>query len=326
MFRIFDGRENFFQWDLNQKLIVEDAAINEVHFCNRTDENSLVCETYSENGLTLVNVPNILLQQDWSIRVYAVCADYTKAEEVFKVMRRSKPSDYVYTETEVKSYEQIEDRLKALEEREVQAAGVSSVNGKNGEVQLTAEDVGAVNRKYVNDAIADVAPKDITEQILLLLDEASSADTGGGSLTVFYWIGLRLLDMMPAGKYTGLGGILQADITYEDEYLQSSELYMTLYNTKVYITCDINSGLSSASGYVRSYINDCEYVENYSGGLEGNIQLMPYRLGGLCPPADDADAANKAYVDGEIIKNRAYVDDAIKEAINKLGFVEEEAY
>lgn len=128
MFRIYDGREKFYQWDLNQKLIVEDAAVTEVHFCNRTDECSLVCETYTENDLTLVNVPNILLQQDWNIRVYAVCEDCTKAETVFKVVRRTKPSDYIYTETEVKNYEQYEERLKALEER-----------------KLTAEDVGAVS-------------------------------------------------------------------------------------------------------------------------------------------------------------------------------------
>ena len=32
MFKIYDGREQFYQWDLDRKLIVEDAAITEVHF------------------------------------------------------------------------------------------------------------------------------------------------------------------------------------------------------------------------------------------------------------------------------------------------------
>ena len=34
--------ESILSWDLDQKIIVNDATINEVHFCNKTDENSLV--------------------------------------------------------------------------------------------------------------------------------------------------------------------------------------------------------------------------------------------------------------------------------------------
>ena len=50
MFSIQDGREHFWQWDSNRKLIVEDSSISEVHFSNRTDDYSLVCETYVEDG------------------------------------------------------------------------------------------------------------------------------------------------------------------------------------------------------------------------------------------------------------------------------------
>lgn len=126
MFNIYDGRSNFYQWDINQKLIVEDSTVIEVHFCNKTDDCALVCETYKENGLTLVNVPNILLQDNWDIRAYAYCNDYTKQEKRFKVIARSKPADYIYTETEVKNYEQyvakvaeLDERVEALEGAEV---------------------------------------------------------------------------------------------------------------------------------------------------------------------------------------------------------------
>ena len=115
MFTIYDGREKFFQWDKDRKLIVEDAEITEVHFCNRTDECSLVCETYVEDGLTLVNVPNILLQNDWRINVFAYNQSYTKFKKCFDVVSRSKPADYVYTETEIKNYDALEARVTALE-------------------------------------------------------------------------------------------------------------------------------------------------------------------------------------------------------------------
>lgn len=127
MFKIYDGREHFYQWDLNQKLIIEDETMTQVHFCNKTDDCALVCEIYSENGLRLVNVPNILFQSDWRIKVWGYCEDYTKHEATFKVCSRSKPSDYIYTETEVKNYEKYEERLTAIEETVKKGEGVGSI-------------------------------------------------------------------------------------------------------------------------------------------------------------------------------------------------------
>ena len=112
MFKIYDGRTEFFQWDQDRKLVIADPAIDEVHFCNKTDDCSLVCEVYEEEGLRLVNVPNILLQTDWDIRVYGYCGNcYTKQSARFKVNARTRPADYVYTETEVKRWEDLEKRI-----------------------------------------------------------------------------------------------------------------------------------------------------------------------------------------------------------------------
>ena len=111
MFRIYDGRDHFWQWDLNQKLIVEDPTINEVHFNNRADKDSLPVEVYEENGLRVANVPNILLQEDLKIKVYGYSVDHTKHEAWFYVTTKSKPADYVYTETEVLNYNTLADRI-----------------------------------------------------------------------------------------------------------------------------------------------------------------------------------------------------------------------
>ena len=111
MFKIYDGREHFWQWDLNQKLIVEDPTINEVHFSNRADKDSLPVDVYEENGLRLANVPNILLQEDLKIKVYAYSVDHTKHEAWFYVTTKSKPADYIYTETEIKDYNSLLDKI-----------------------------------------------------------------------------------------------------------------------------------------------------------------------------------------------------------------------
>ena len=116
MFQIENGRKHFFQWDANQRLIVNDASIGEVHFYNGTEDNALVCEVYEENNRRLVNVPNILLIDSWVIHVYAFLIDYTKVEERFKVIARAKPADYVYTETEVLNYNTLADRINKINE------------------------------------------------------------------------------------------------------------------------------------------------------------------------------------------------------------------
>ena len=115
MLTIYDGRREFYQWDLDQKLIVSDSTINEVHFCNQTGANSLVCEVYTEGEQRLVNVPNILLQDRWPIRAYAHCDCATKTSQIFNIIPRSKPHDYVYTETEVKNWDELYKRLDELE-------------------------------------------------------------------------------------------------------------------------------------------------------------------------------------------------------------------
>lgn len=144
MFKILDGRDNFYQWDIDRKIVVEDRTIKEVHFCNKTDDCSLVCETYEEDGLWVVNVPNVLLQTDWRIRVYAYDGSYTKHSELFHVKSRSKPADYVYTETEVKNYDALEARVRYLEEH----------GGAGGGLNITDDGKGNVIIKTIGNSIS----------------------------------------------------------------------------------------------------------------------------------------------------------------------------
>lgn len=105
MFEILNKRNHFWQWDIGQKIIVDSDVCSEVHFCNGTSDCSLVCEVYEENGVRLANVPNILLQDTKTIKVYAYICDgddsHTRVQETFPVFPRSKPDSYVYTETEI---------------------------------------------------------------------------------------------------------------------------------------------------------------------------------------------------------------------------------
>lgn len=119
--KIEDGREKFYQWDSGQRLIVEDGVCNAVHFTNSDREKSLVCSVVEENGRRTVSVPNILLQSDKMIRAYACVSDEEGAATAyccaFEVIKRSRPEDYIYTETEVLSYGRLDGRISALEKQ-----------------------------------------------------------------------------------------------------------------------------------------------------------------------------------------------------------------
>jgi hypothetical protein len=113
MFEIENNRFSFWQWDLNQRIVVEGDGFNEVHFCHETDDVALASRVYEDGGRKVANVPNILLQSAETIRAYAyVKTDnekYTKLEAWFTVTARPKPADYIYTETEVYTVEEMLD-------------------------------------------------------------------------------------------------------------------------------------------------------------------------------------------------------------------------
>lgn len=157
MFRIADGREHFYQWDVDRQIIVEDGSITEVHFCNRTDDCSLVVEVIDG----LANVPNVILQKSFDIRVFGYDGKATRYDEAFKVKARTKPTDYVYTEIEIKRYEDLEKRIDEIEKNgiseEVITNAVENYLEKNP-VDLT----GYATEVYVDEKIAAIPEPDLT--------------------------------------------------------------------------------------------------------------------------------------------------------------------
>lgn len=131
MFKIYNGRQYFWQWDLNQKLVVSAPCI--AHFDNGTTDEPLPVEPrINEQGVYVVDVPNILLQSAKPITVYAHVYDgdelYTRVSAEFLVKERPRPAEYVYTETEVLTWNALDERIKALE----RGGGGAGGTGKDG--------------------------------------------------------------------------------------------------------------------------------------------------------------------------------------------------
>ena len=305
MFKIYDGRETFYQWDINQKLIVADNSITEVHFSNRSDNLSLVRDIYNEGDLRVVFVPNVLLQTNWPIKVYAYRKDHTEVSQTFKVIAKAKPEDYVYTPDEVKTWEELNDRVTALEKSGISPEAIAkavedylaehpitsnivSVNGQTGEVVLTASDVGALpadteipsiaglaSTEYVDNAIANIPAPDLSKYVQtdkenILGDNGSivSNSIGGNSLTIS-------------------NGVIEQKNSNQDS--------VSLGNAKVVFSHD-NDGSSSTKGNGTFTMYGRKGEEYFKfNGTNGDV-----RVSGIATPTLQNDAVNKGYVDLQI--------------------------
>lgn len=114
IFKIYDGRTNFWQWDRKQKLIVLDDSITQVHFSNRNMTHSIPRNVYKDkDGVLVCNVPDDLLKIPRNLIAYAYSDSATVKSVKFAVVRRPMPSDYVSDQSE-ELYE-VERRLELLE-------------------------------------------------------------------------------------------------------------------------------------------------------------------------------------------------------------------
>lgn len=121
MITLIDG--DLYQWDTGRVVLVEpenDYVIHEVHFTNKKLDFAYVVNTYTENGSVYCAIPNVLLQQYYDIICYEVRENDDGEESVsktsFDVIKRNRPLDYVYTESEKYAYEDLDRRVAAVEQ------------------------------------------------------------------------------------------------------------------------------------------------------------------------------------------------------------------
>ena len=140
-----NGLDHFFQWDKGQKVKIQDGAPT-VHFKWGSDAVSFD----AVDGW--VEIPPELTQKAGYILLWTYREDHTLDAARIPVERRPKPADYIYTPTEVKTWESLDARIKALENGGG-VAGVSSVNGQTGDVTITASGIGAATPNEVTSAV-----------------------------------------------------------------------------------------------------------------------------------------------------------------------------
>lgn len=182
---IADGRTSFYQWDTDVYLLVEGVvAGNELHFDMPNTDVPYEVKIEQDEDRVVCRVPDELLQTVGSFKVWVYVTDdlgtRTTFQKKFRVTKREKPADYIYTETERETLDTLTERVDNLADalydlkdsidesinetvEELKASQVKSVNGvfpdENQNIQLnieavvlkTLEKVGTVELVYADD-------------------------------------------------------------------------------------------------------------------------------------------------------------------------------
>ena len=111
MIKLADGRGSLYQWDTGRQV---ECDAEQVHFSNHHYGTSIDVDV--QNGKA--KIPNQLLTSATPLKAWAWVKDsngeYTKEEQIFIVAKRNKPSDYVYTPTEIKTWQDLQNQIGDL--------------------------------------------------------------------------------------------------------------------------------------------------------------------------------------------------------------------
>ena len=197
IFKIYDGRTNFWQWDTGQKLIVLDESVTEVHFSNRNMEHSKRKQVYTEpgTGLRVVHIPDLLLQLPKNLIAYAYANDGNGTSKTvksvkFAVIQRPIPVDYVCGQDDalddiLMRLELLEALIKDVESGKkeftkftsmVAAAQWAVSDGEPGDIVVVKLDIGWVPHVIEDDKSLTPICDSHGEMITLILD-GDDADT-----------------------------------------------------------------------------------------------------------------------------------------------------
>lgn len=159
------------QWDKGQRLEITLSSLPasfEVHFSYRRHDMAYVVEATATDGVAVVAIPNLILQQPYDAIAWLYVTEGDAGETIktinLPIEARTKPSDYVYTEIEILDYKNLDKRIDTLEKgdasEETIKAAVESyleenpVTGGTGltDAQITALDGMFKIAAYTTDA------------------------------------------------------------------------------------------------------------------------------------------------------------------------------
>lgn len=165
MIKLADGRGHLYQWDTGRQV---ECDAEQVHFSNHHYGTSIDADVKDGKAM----IPNQLLTSAIPLKAWAWVKDnsgeYTKEEQIFLVAKRNKPSDYVYTPTEIKTWQDLQNQIGDLSNlktahKDNLVNAINDAAGSGGGAS-TAEDVSYTNTQLPNvanvkTALDELVPK-----------------------------------------------------------------------------------------------------------------------------------------------------------------------
>ena len=281
MLTLNDGRKELYQWDTGRIAKVE-VDCDVVHFSNLKYGESLAVEVKSGK----VAIPNKLLTSGEQIYCWAFVQDesgaYTKKEQTFTVIKRAKPSDYVYTETEVITIKTAVE--KALEEAKESGdfkgdkgdkgdRGEQGIQGKKGDDgytpqkgvdYFTDEDVKSLNIPSVDQTYSPNSEnaqsgKAVEEAVAPKADKTYVDDIVNELNNRFPSIKTVMDEVAVASTQYYLGEVTELNITLPEDTEIGEEITVSWYNGETASTLAIDGNMLDfdyiPSANTRSEIN-----------------------------------------------------------------------
>ena len=242
MLTLNDGRTELWQWDTGRTLDV-DADCSQVHFSNKVFGRSIDVDV--TDGVAII--PDILLQTDKDLNVWAFVGTaengYTKISKTFKVNRRNKPSDYVFTQTDQMTLQTIQRQIGDLSDLTTEAKDtlVAAIN------EALTKGGGEVADKAANVYIGPVQPTDGT---LYWLDTSESGSSGGETITYSITAALTNVTIDNTAESVNEGESFSATLTASVGY-ELSSVKITMSGADI-----TNAAYASGNIYISAVTGD----------------------------------------------------------------------
>ncbi len=187
MLTLNDGRSELWQWDTGRTLAV-DADCSQVHFSNKVFGRSIDVDVV--DGVAII--PDVLLQTDKDLNAWAFVgaaeSGYTKISKTFKVNRRNKPADYVFTPTEQTTIAEIAAIAQSVRD-DADAGLFGGVQPDWNQNDSTAADYVKNRPFYTGDPVKTV-----------IIPETTVAFSANSGLMAAYWP--ESFDLVEGQTYT----------------------------------------------------------------------------------------------------------------------------
>lgn len=233
LFKIYDGRTNFWQWDTGQKLIVLDDTVDQVHFSNKNMTHAIPTDVYAtSDGTRICDIPDIILTLPKNLIASAYVDNGTSEKTIksvkFAVVSRPIPSDYVPSQTGegsgVKQFDSMEEAQQWAQKNDSAGNLISvNINGKwtacivgsdkkvsiisGNESDLTQDiqdlrdsinDMSGALNQHVN--ASNEAAKNVQEKISELQEELNKKQPSGNYVVAIEGKGLSTEDFTTENK------------------------------------------------------------------------------------------------------------------------------